>query len=122
MFIGTPQPYQVKGYAGTYNPRPEVYPDVPLNAWTEPVTSSSAVIMASPAPSSLFNEKPLLSRRASGSGSARPRKHNPILPYHKQVIKELASPEEDDLLVMAKGLGMRRVSAICSSDLMLDRS
>jgi len=26
------------------------------------------------------------------------------------VIKELASPEEDDLLVMAKGLGMRRVS------------
>ena len=66
--------------------------------------------MASPAPSSLFNEKPLLMRNPSGSGSARSRKHNPILPFHKQVIKELASPEEDDLLVMAKGLGMRRVS------------
>lgn len=66
--------------------------------------------MASPAPSALFNEKPLLVRNPSGSGSARSRKHNPILPFHKQVIKELASPEEDDLLVMAKGLGMRRAS------------
>lgn len=68
--------------------------------------------MASPAPSSLFNEKPLLVQNPSGSGSARSRKHNPILPFHKQVIKELASPEEDDLLVMAKGLGMRRASLI----------
>jgi hypothetical protein len=38
------------------------------------------------------------------------------------VIKELASPEEDDLLVMAKGLGMRRVSVIYGSGLMLDHS
>lgn len=38
------------------------------------------------------------------------KKHNPILPFHKQMIKDLASPEEDDLLVIAKGLGLRRVS------------
>ncbi|KAJ9122540.1 hypothetical protein QFC22_001969 [Naganishia vaughanmartiniae] len=40
----------------------------------------------------------------------RARKHNPLLRFHKSIIRDIAGPEEDDLLVLAKGLGMRRVS------------
>jgi hypothetical protein len=36
-------------------------------------------------------------------------RHNPILPFHKRIIRDIADPQEDDLLVIAKGLGMRRV-------------
>jgi hypothetical protein len=46
------------------------------------------------------------------SGLVRARKHNPLLRFHKSIIRDIAGPEEDDLLVLAKGLGLRRVSAI----------
>jgi hypothetical protein len=46
------------------------------------------------------------------SGLVRARKHNPLLPFHKSIIRDIAGPEEDDLLVLAKGLGLRRVSAV----------
>lgn len=38
------------------------------------------------------------------------RRHIPYLPYHKTIIRETCRPQKDDLLIMAKGLGMRRVS------------
>lgn len=37
------------------------------------------------------------------------RRHHPILPFHKAILREIASPAEDDLLVLAKGLGLRRI-------------
>ncbi|KAI5452177.1 DNA repair protein RAD16 [Naganishia albida] len=46
------------------------------------------------------------------SGLVRARKHNPLLRFHKSIIRDIAGPEEDDLLVLAKGLGMRRI--ICN--------
>ncbi|KAJ9098668.1 hypothetical protein QFC21_004316 [Naganishia friedmannii] len=42
----------------------------------------------------------------------RARKHNPLLRFHKSIIRDIAGPEEDDLLVLAKGLGLRRI--ICN--------
>jgi hypothetical protein len=44
------------------------------------------------------------------TGLIRARKHNPLLKFHKSIIRDIAGPEEDDLLVLAKGLGVRRVS------------
>lgn len=44
------------------------------------------------------------------SGLVRARKHNPLLRFHKSIIRDIAGPEEDDLLILAKGLGLRRVS------------
>ncbi len=37
------------------------------------------------------------------------RKGTRLLPFHKEIVKEIADPSNDDLLVMAKGLGLRRV-------------
>jgi DNA excision repair protein ERCC-4 len=45
------------------------------------------------------------------------RRHIPYLPFHKQVIREICRPQKDDLLIMAKGLGMRRVRRGELSDL-----
>jgi hypothetical protein len=39
-------------------------------------------------------------------------RHIPYLSFHKEVIREICRPQKDDLLIMAKGLGMRRV--ICA--------
>jgi DNA excision repair protein ERCC-4 len=39
-------------------------------------------------------------------------RHIPYLPFHKEIIREICRPQKDDLLIMAKGLGMRRV--ICA--------
>lgn len=41
------------------------------------------------------------------------RRHIPYLAYHKTIIREICRPQKDDLLNMAKGLGMRRVSFCC---------
>lgn len=49
------------------------------------------------------------------SSTAKHRRHSPILPYHKQILKEIASPEEDDFVIMAKGLGMRRVRSLLTA-------
>lgn len=49
------------------------------------------------------------------TGLIRARKHNPLLKFHKSIIRDIAGPEEDDLLVLAKGLGMRRVSRVSAS-------
>lgn len=38
------------------------------------------------------------------------KRHIPYLPYHKSIIREICTPQKDDLLIIAKGLGMRRVS------------
>ena len=38
--------------------------------------------------------------------------HIPYLSFHKEIIREICRPQKDDLLIMAKGLGMRRV--ICA--------
>lgn len=38
------------------------------------------------------------------------RRHIPYLPFHKQIIREICRPQKDDLLIIAKGLGLRRVS------------
>ena len=38
-------------------------------------------------------------------------RHIPYLSFHKDIIRELCRPQKDDLLILAKGLGMRRVSA-----------
>lgn len=40
------------------------------------------------------------------------RRHIPYLSFHKQVIREICRPQKDDLLIMAKGLGMRRVRVV----------
>lgn len=40
------------------------------------------------------------------------RRHIPYLSFHKEIIREICRPQKDDLLIMAKGLGMRRV--ICA--------
>lgn len=39
------------------------------------------------------------------------RRHIPYLPFHKQIIREICRPQKDDLLIIAKGLGLRRVSS-----------
>jgi DNA excision repair protein ERCC-4 len=36
-------------------------------------------------------------------------RHIPYLPFHKDIIREICRPQKDDLLIMAKGLGMRRI-------------
>nr|ODN98611.1 DNA excision repair protein ERCC-4 [Cryptococcus depauperatus CBS 7855] len=36
-------------------------------------------------------------------------RHIPYLPFHKQLIRTICRPQEDDLLLMAKGLGLRRI-------------
>jgi hypothetical protein len=38
------------------------------------------------------------------------RRHIPYLPFHKSIIREICRPQKDDLLILGKGLGMRRVS------------
>jgi DNA excision repair protein ERCC-4 len=38
------------------------------------------------------------------------RRHIPYLSFHKQIVREICRPQKDDLLILAKGLGMRRVS------------
>lgn len=37
------------------------------------------------------------------------RRHIPYLSFHKNIIRELCRPQKDDLLIIAKGLGLRRV-------------
>jgi hypothetical protein len=37
------------------------------------------------------------------------RRHIPYLSFHKTIIREICRPQKDDLLILAKGLGMRRV-------------
>lgn len=49
----------------------------------------------------------------------RARKHNPLLRFHKSIIRDIAGPEEDDLLVLAKGLGLRRVSNVAITTSMI---
>jgi len=41
-------------------------------------------------------------------------RHIPYLPFHKDIIREICRPQRDDLLILAKGLGMRRVSLALS--------
>jgi hypothetical protein len=53
-------------------------------------------------------EMPIMSSFAERSHDER--RHIPYLPYHKTIIRETCRPQKDDLLIMAKGLGMRRVS------------
>lgn len=38
------------------------------------------------------------------------RRHIPYLSFHKSIIREICRPQKDDLLILAKGLGLRRVS------------
>lgn len=38
------------------------------------------------------------------------RRHIPYLSFHKAIIREICRPQKDDLLIIAKGLGLRRVS------------
>lgn len=40
------------------------------------------------------------------------RRHIPYLSFHKDIIRELCRPQKDDLLIIAKGLGLRRVSVV----------
>jgi len=44
------------------------------------------------------------------SSSSLFRRHIPYLSFHKQIVREICRPQKDDLLILAKGLGMRRVS------------
>ncbi|ORX36395.1 hypothetical protein BD324DRAFT_642553 [Kockovaella imperatae] len=37
------------------------------------------------------------------------RRHIPYLSYHKAIIREICRPQKDDLLILAKGLGLRRI-------------
>ncbi|AAW45049.2 conserved hypothetical protein [Cryptococcus deneoformans JEC21] len=41
--------------------------------------------------------------------STKPRRHIPYLPFHKNLIRTLCRPQQDDLLLIAKGLGLRRI-------------
>jgi hypothetical protein len=43
------------------------------------------------------------------SSSSMSRRHIPYLSFHKQIVREICRPQKDDLLLLAKGLGMRRV-------------
>lgn len=43
------------------------------------------------------------------SASSMSRRHIPYLSFHKQIVREICRPQKDDLLILAKGLGMRRV-------------
>lgn len=36
-------------------------------------------------------------------------RHIPYLSFHKSIIREICRPQKDDLLIIAKGLGLRRV-------------
>ena len=47
--------------------------------------------------------------------SAGAHRHIPYLSFHKSIIREICRPQKDDLLIFAKGLGMRRVSPSTSS-------
>ena len=38
------------------------------------------------------------------------RRHIPYLSFHKTIIREICRPQQDDLVIIAKGLGLRRVS------------
>lgn len=49
--------------------------------------------------------------------SRRERRHIPYLSFHKTIIREICRPQKDDLLIVAKGLGLRRVGQLPSSDL-----
>ncbi|EIW69128.1 hypothetical protein TREMEDRAFT_62855 [Tremella mesenterica DSM 1558] len=40
------------------------------------------------------------------------RRHIPYLSFHKTIIREICRPQKDDLLILAKGLGLRRI--ICA--------
>ncbi|WVR04063.1 hypothetical protein IAU60_001062 [Kwoniella sp. DSM 27419] len=37
------------------------------------------------------------------------RRHIPYLSFHKQLIRQVCRPQQDDLVILAKGLGMRRI-------------
>ncbi|WVF66815.1 hypothetical protein IAT40_001557 [Kwoniella sp. CBS 6097] len=37
------------------------------------------------------------------------RRHIPYLSFHKQLIRQICRPQQDDLLILAKGLGIRRI-------------
>lgn len=49
--------------------------------------------------------------RMASSSSSMSRRHIPYLSFHKQIVREICRPQKDDLLLLAKGLGMRRVSS-----------
>jgi hypothetical protein len=50
-----------------------------------------------------------MSVAGSSSASSSARRHIPYLSFHKTIIREICRPQKDDLLILAKGLGMRRV-------------
>jgi len=49
------------------------------------------------------------------------RRHIPYLSFHKTIIREICRPQKDDLLIIAKGLGMRRVSQEPQMDMLMAR-
>ena len=51
--------------------------------------------------------------RMASSSSLMSRRHIPYLSFHKQIVREICRPQKDDLLLLAKGLGMRRVRSHC---------
>ncbi|KAK4688167.1 DNA excision repair protein ERCC-4, partial [Tremellales sp. Uapishka_1] len=44
--------------------------------------------------------------------SSNSRRHIPYLSFHKTIIREICRPQKDDLLILGKGLGLRRI--ICA--------
>lgn len=49
----------------------------------------------------------------SSSAPAHARRHIPYLSFHKSIIREICRPQKDHLLIIAKGLGLRRVGWDC---------
>lgn len=49
-------------------------------------------------------------RNGDNRGSMSGARHIPYLSFHKSIIREVCRPQKDDLLIIAKGLGLRRVS------------
>lgn len=72
------------------------------------LASHTTVIQVKKAVPSILGED--LTRTAGSMSSSR--RHIPYLSFHKEIIREICRPQKDDLLIMAKGLGMRRV--ICA--------
>lgn len=85
-------------------------------AWASPTTSfasgpfrlssagnpSSSDLGSTGRAHTLFSSGPRRAYRASP-------KMAPLLSFHRQIIEEIAPPEHDDLLILAKGLGLRKI-------------